>query len=368
VSDEKTEKPTDKKIEDAREKGQVPVSRDLAKLCTLVVVAEIAFASRSLWRESIESLMNLTLMRAGQPFLPALIEVFTSAGLLSALVFAVFFVVCSVVGVVAFWGQFGVLIAPEAITPKFDKLNPVNGLKQLFSKKKLIELLMSTGKASIIGWIIFILVRDELPNIISLSGGEPKDIFNAFIELVRSVFHVIVVLCLCLGLIDFGIQKYFHMKELMMDKEEVKREYKEMEGDPMIKGKRKQLAHEWANSAPAAKTKDANAVVVNPTHFAVAMLYDPETAAVPIVLTKGKDEVAQAIIQSAKESGIPVIRHVWLARTLYATCRPDTVVPRSSYEAVAYVYAVVNELVAMKATDREVELETLGEPPEAYGG
>jgi type III secretion protein U len=98
------------------------------------------------------------------------------------------------------------------------------------------------------------------------------------------------------------------------------------------------------------------------------MLYDPETAAVPIVLTKGKDEVAQAIIQSAKESGIPVIRHVWLARTLYATCRPDTVVPRSSYEAVAYVYAVVNELVAMKATDREVELETLGEPPEAYGG
>jgi type III secretion protein U len=366
VSDDKTEKPTDKKIEDAREKGPVPVNRHQARLCTLVVVAEIAFGTRTMWRESIESLMNLGIMRIGQPFEAALQEVFISATIVIAVVFALYFVVCSVVGVAAFWGQFGVLIAPEAITPKFDKLNPVNGLKQLISKKKLVELLMSIFKGAIIGWIVYILVRDELPNIVLLSGGEPKDIFNGFIELVRSVFHVIVVVCLCLGAIDFGLQKYFHMKELMMDKEEVKREYKEMEGDPLIKGKRKQLAHEWANQAPAAKTKDANAVVVNPTHFAVAMLYDPEEAAVPIVLTKGKDEVAQAIIRSARESGIPVIRHVWLARTLYATCRPDTVVPKSSYEAVAYVYAVVNELVAMNATDREVELESLGEPPEAY--
>jgi type III secretion protein U len=133
----------------------------------------------------------------------------------------------------------------------------------------------------------------------------------------------------------------------------------------MIKQKRKQLAHEWANSAPVAKTQDANALVVNPTHFAVAMLYDPKEAAVPIVLAKGKDELARAMIQRAKECGIPVIRHVWLARTLYATCRPDTFVPKSSYEAVAYVYAVVNELVAMNETHREVELESRGEPPEA---
>jgi type III secretion protein U len=366
VSDDKTEQPTDKKLEDAREKGQVAVSRDLAKCAILGVVAEIAFGTHKLWRESIESLMTLGLSRIGQPFQPAMWEMFISAGTLLAIVFSIFFIVCTVVGVVAFWAQFGILISPDAVTPKFDKLNPINGLKQLFSKKKLIELLMSSAKASVIGLIIYLLVRSELPGIISLSGGEPKDIFNGFIEMVKSVFHVILVLCIILAVIDFAMQKYFHIKGLMMDKEEIKREYKETEGDPLIKGKRKQLAMQWAMSGPAAKTKDANAVVVNPTHFAVALLYDPEEAAVPIVLTKGKDEVAHSIIKSAKDAGIPVIRHVWLARTLYATCKDDTVVPRSSYEAVAYVYAVVNELVAMNMTDREIELEALGEPPESY--
>jgi type III secretion protein U len=134
----------------------------------------------------------------------------------------------------------------------------------------------------------------------------------------------------------------------------------------MVKGQRKQLAREWANEAPAARTEQANAVVVNPTHFAVAMFYDPAEAMVPVVLAKGKDDIAQAMIQRAREFNIPVIRHVWLARTLYATSRQDSVIPKSSYEAVAQVYAVVNELVAMKDTGREVELESEGEPPESY--
>jgi type III secretion protein U len=151
-----------------------------------------------------------------------------------------------------------------------------------------------------------------------------------------------------------------------MDMEEIKREFKESEGDPMVKGQRKQLAREWANEAPAAKTEKANAVVVNPTHFAVAMFYDPKEAMVPIVLAKGKDDIAQAMIQRAREFNIPVIRHVWLARTLYATGRQDSVIPKSSYEAVAQVYAVVNELVAMNDLGRNVELESLGEPPESY--
>jgi type III secretion protein U len=171
-----------------------------------------------------------------------------------------------------------------------------------------------------------------------------------------------------LAMIDFAMQKYFHTKELMMDMEEIKKEYKESEGDPMVKGQRKQLAREWANSDPVKKTDDANAVVVNPTHFAVAMLFDQNLTPVPVVLAKGKDEVAQAMIRRAKERGIPVIRHVWLARTLYATCRPDTVVPKSSYEAVALVYAVVLELIAQNETQRTVELESFGDPPAPFEG
>jgi type III secretion protein U len=209
-------------------------------------------------------------------------------------------------------------------------------------------------------------VKAELPTIVHLAAGAPNDAYFGFIAMLRGIFHALVGLCIVAGIVDLGIQKAFHKKDLMMDKEEIKREYKESEGDPMVKGQRKQLARQWANESPSAKTQKANAVVVNPTHFAVAMFYDADEAMVPVVLAKGKDEIAQAMIRTAREHQIPVIRHVWLARTLYATAQADSVIPKSSYEAVAQVYAVVNELVAMRDTGREVELESLGEPPASY--
>ncbi|WP_211474756.1 type III secretion system export apparatus subunit SctU [Collimonas humicola] len=364
MSAEKNEKPTDKKIRDARDKGQIAVSRDLSKLAMLLVVMEIALGAERLWRDAIDSLMEIAVSGVGRPFAAASAELFSAAGQLLLVVFFLFFLVCSVVAVFANWGQFGVLIAPEAITPKFDKLNPASGLAQLFSKKKLGELLLAVFKATLIGWLSFILVRDQLPAIVQFAGGEPKDIYFGFIALTRSIFHVLVALFLVLGLIDFAMQKYFHSKSLNMDMEEIKREYREMEGDPLVKGMRKRLGREWAMEGPVNQTKGANAVVVNPTHFAVAMLYNEETP-VPLVLARGKDETAQAMIQAARDCGIPVIRHVWLARTLYATCGPDDVIPRSSYESVAYVYAVVNELRLSNQIDRVVELESRGEPPHA---
>jgi len=286
-----------------------------------------------------------------------------SALILLAVVFFAFFVICPVVALAAHWGQFGVLIATEALEPKFDKLNPVNGLKQIISKKKLVELLTTVLKSVLIGLLSYSLIRGQLANIVSLAGGTPGDVYQAFVTLLQSIFHVIVVVCLILGAIDFAVQKYFHKKELMMDKEEIKREHKESEGDPMVKGQRKQLARQWANEAPAARTERANAVVVNPTHFAVAMFYDAGEPMLPMVVAKGRDDVAQAMIRRAHECGIPVIRHVWLARTLYATGREDTAVPRASYQAVAHVYAVVHELVAQGDVQLEVELEAFGEQP-----
>lgn len=363
MSEEKNEEPTDKKIEDAKKKGQIAVSRDLAKLATLVVVAETAFATAGLWRAAISELMTSGIGAVGQDFATAMQNQLMSALMLLAVVFFAFFIICPVVALTAHWGQFGVLIASEALEPKFDKLNPVNGLKQIVSKKKLVELLTTVCKSVLIALLSYSLIRGQLANIVSLAGGAPDDVYQAFITLLRSIFHVIVIVCLVLGMLDFAVQKYFHKKELMMDMEEIKREHKESEGDPMVKGQRKQLARQWANETPAARTESANAVVVNPTHFAVAMFYDAGEPMVPVVLARGKDEVAQAMIRRAHDCGIPVIRHVWLARTLYATCREDTVVPRSSYQAVAQVYAVVHELVAQGDVQREVELEAFGEQP-----
>lgn len=362
MSGEKNEEPTDKKRDDARKKGQVAVSRDLARLVTLVAVMEFAFVTEPLWRQSILSLFTVATNGIGQPFPAVMSEMLHAAGTLLMLVFGACFVLCTVMAMAAYWGQFGVLIAPEVLTPKLDKLDPINGIKQLFSKKKLGELLMSLLKATLVALITYILIRDNLGTILQFAGGTPDGIYLAFFTLVRLIFHVVAGVFLVICIIDFAMQKYFHTKSLKMDMEEIKREYRESDGDPMVKGKRKQLARELAQEGPAETTEQANALVVNPTHFAVAMLFD-HTTPVPVVLAKGKDEIAQAMIARARECGIPVIRHVWLARTLYATCRPNTVVPKSSYEAVAHVYAVVNELVRANQTGRIVELENYGDPP-----
>lgn len=368
MSGEKTEKPTDKKLEDAKKQGDVAVSQDLAHVVGLLAVAETAFLSEPLWRNSLFSLFDLSMSIQTQSFSSALPAMLSAAGLVLAVAFAVIAIVNIIAVVVGHWGQTGVMITFDTLSPSLNKLNPVNAIKQLFSRKKLAELLMTVLKAVLIGWVAYLVIRSHLPSIVALAGGNPQDIYTGFMTLLKTTFHLIVALCLIIAVIDFVVQKHIHTKKHMMSLEDIKNEHKESEGDPLIKNLRKRLARELANSDPVQKTDDANAVVVNPTHFAIAMLYDPETAAVPVVLAKGKDETAQAMIKRAKERGIPVIRHVWLARTLYATCKEDTVIPRSSYEAAAYVYAVVHELHATNQLDRVVELEMRGEPPSSYKG
>ncbi|MCH8621959.1 type III secretion system export apparatus subunit SctU [Undibacterium sp. TS12] len=363
MSEEKNEKPTDKKLEDARKKGQVAVSRDLAKLISLVAVMELAFLTEPLWRAAMMTLLETSVTTIGLPFEQAADTVMQAAVSLLFLIFFVFFLVCTVIGMFAYWGQIGVLCASEVLSPKFEKIDPVNGMKQLFSKKKLMELVLSLIKAGLIGLLAYSQIRQNLPDIVQLSAGNPLHIYFGFFSLVRSTFHVLVVLFLMIGLLDFAMQKYLHVESLKMDMEEIKREYKESEGDPLVKGMRKQLARQWASEAPVSKTSEANAVVVNPTHFAIAILFD-ESTPVPKVLAKGKDEVARAMIARAHECGIPVIRHVWLARTLYCACKMNSLVPRSSYEAVAMVYAAIRELMHDK--NAVLELESLGQASAQY--
>ena len=360
---EKTEQPTDKKIEDEREKGNVAISRDIAKLATLFVIGQVAFVTEKMWHGSIDSLFNLAFMRLDKPFHQSLGEMMILAGTLLLTIFGSIGAIAVVVAVLAFWGQIGILLSTKSLELKIERLNPVQGMMQLFSKKKLIELLVSVMKAILIGYVMYLVVNEQLPTILKLSGGSPGDVYYGFVDILYSIFKIIVVVCLSFALFDLVSQRYFHNKSLMMSMDEIKREYKESEGDPLVKGTRKQLAQEWANEAPAGRTEGANAVVVNPTHFAVALFYHPENAPVPMVLAKGKDEIAQAMIARAHQFNIPVIRHVWLARTLYATAQPDTVIPKSSYEAVAHVYAVIQELTESGEMTPVTELETRGEPP-----
>ncbi|MEB0136378.1 type III secretion system export apparatus subunit SctU [Actimicrobium sp. CCC2.4] len=360
---EKTEQPTDKKLEDAREKGQVPVSRDMARLATFFVIGLLSFVTEKLWHASIDSLFELAFLRIGAPFLPAMLEMVTAAGKLLLVIFGAIAITGTVVAIMAFWGQFGILLSAKALEPKLDKLNPVQGMMQLFSKRKLVELVVSIAKAILIGYVLYLVILDQLPTILKLSGGTPHDVYYGFVEMLFSIFKIAVGICFAFSLVDLVSQRHFHTKSLMMSMDEIKREYKESEGDPLVKGTRKQLAQEWANEEPASRTQDANAVVVNPTHFAVALFYDFDAPSVPMVLAKGKDETAQAMIARAHQYNIPVIRHVWLARTLYATAKPDHPIPKASYESVAHVYAVIQEMRDSGDFKPLTELEKYGDAP-----
>ena len=366
MSEEKKEQPTQHKLKKAREDGQVPISRDFASIVKVLAVGEIAFMTESLWRESLESLLLLGVKSVNQPFDVSFAEIMSTARLFFGIVILGCLVMCTVLAFLANWGQFGPLVATKLLKFDLTKLNPVNGIKQLFSQKKLIELLMTLVKVTLVALVMYYLIRGEIGDILALSGGTPKDVYQGFIILLRRAFHIVVGIFFVLAVIDLVVQRALHIKSLRMDLEEIKNESKENEGDPLIKGKRRQLGQELIMSDPVTTTANASAVVVNPTHFAVGLFYDPaKPDTVPIVICKGKDWMAQAMIERAKSLGIPVIRHVWLARTLYATCPPPSVVPRSSYESVAEVFAVVMELNQMDAADRNIELESDGRPPDS---
>jgi type III secretion protein U len=290
-------------------------------------------------------------------------QVLAGAATLLIAVFGACLLGVTVAAVGGHWGQFGILVAPGILTPNLGKLNPMSGIKNLVSLKKVAEVALSLGKVLVLGLVTYMMVRAELPALVTLAGGTPADIYLQFIGLLHALFRALALVCTVIALIDFAVQRHFQTKSLMMSKEDIKREHRNAEGDPMVKGQRRQLAHELADAPAVEQTDGANAVVVNPTHFAVAMRYDADSTPVPLVLAKGKDEVAQAMIRRAHAQGIPVIRHVWLARTLYATGGAGRPVPRASYTAVAHVYAVVQAL-AEGAMAVPLELESAGVGPD----
>lgn len=343
---EKTLAPTPHRLQDARKNGQVPISRDLASCVLLGLGVETVFALEALCRDRFSELVDLSLRAPGGDFTTVLSGMAAASGTLLFLSFLVFLGIGVVAGVLGYWGQFGVLFSAKPLTPSFDKINPVNTLKNIFSRKKLMEVVIAICKLVAMGLLSYVVIRSELPDLVGLAGGGPGHAYAAALAMLRGLFHILFGLSVFLAVFDFIVQRQAHTRQLRMSFEEVVRENKENEGDPLIKGARRELAFEWLNADPVSQTENANAVVVNPTHFAVAMFFDPEKSPVPTVCAKGRDEVARAMIRRAHEKGIPVIRHVWLARTLFATAKEKTAIPRALFDPVALLYSVVEQLEA----------------------
>lgn len=343
---EKTEKATPKQLRDAREKGQIAQSQDINKLLILLAVSEVTLALAVESVNRLQYLIALAVNATGQPFERAIGQLVDEA-LVILLGFMVLSVgVAMVMRLAGGWAQFGFLFAPKALKVDFNKLNPFPQFKQMFSAQNLSNLLMSILKAFGIGFVLYILLWPELRTLILLANADLDTFWRTLLTLFQYILRCTLGLLLVLAAVDFGMQKYFHAKKLRMSKDDVKKEYKQSEGDPMVKGQRRQLAHELLNqpaSSSPPPVEEADMLVVNPTHFAVALYYRPGKTPLPRVHCKGEDDDALALIARAKKARIPVVQSIWLARTLYKV-GTGRYIPRPTLEAVAHIYQLVKQL------------------------
>ena len=346
---EKTEDATPQKLKESRKKGQVGQTPDIPRLLICIGVMETIFALVGSGMQRLEAMVMLPLARLSDPFGHAMQEV-AMDGLMVALYFCG--IVCALIfllRVLGGWIQFGPLFATEALQPKFDAINPVGHLKNMFSAKQLTTLLTSVLKATAIGIVFYLAIKPDLGPLAQLAYGDDLNGFwLSVLALFKKIVRETLALLLLMSSLDFGLQKYFFLKQQRMSHEDIRNEFKQSEGDPHMKGHRKSLSNQILNEAPKPKrevaVEEADMVLINPTHFAVGLYYRPGETPLPRLLYKAEGYEAQEIIEEAKNLQIPVIRFVWLTRTLFRTVQEGEYIPRETLKAVAQVYRLLKEI------------------------
>ena len=352
MSGEKTEQPTPKKIKDARQKGQVFKSKDIVQALLFLTAAAVVTMGGSAYVSELSGLMkeffqpdvmigtmpqNAMLARTGYAWSKVLILM---APLLGALV---------IVSVAGNFIQVKSLFAPEVIKPKFEKLNPISGFKNIFfSPNTYLELAKNLIKFIVVLWVLYLAIKGSLRDIIPTAGMRLDQTASLAGRLMNSMMFKVGAVFAVLGAADFMIQKKLFMKKMKMSKEEVKQEYKEQEGDPHIKHMRKHLMHQLMHGSVAQNVPKATAVVANPTHLAVAIRYEEASMQAPRITAKGQDSMALKIIEIAKEHKVPVVRNIGLAHVLI-DLEIGHEIPEDLYEAVAEVLNFVYQLAAEEA-------------------
>lgn len=361
---EKTEEPTEKKLREARRKGQVAVSQDVPKLLAAIIILSFLFAIQESLMSSGKDAISFAIEKANGNFIQSAGEVFTKIFKMALTI------ILGVVGIAFFmkiigtWMQTGPLFAPEALSLDFNKFNPINQLKNIFSKKKFYEMINNIFKTIILGLLFYYLIKKYFPTLVLLPTGDLDMLWKAATSLFKHAINISLVILLVLAAADFGMQKYFHRKSLMMSVEEVHREYKESEGDPHMKGHLSSLRQEILESEPEdleGIVKQADAVVVNPTHYAVALYYRPGETPLPKILCKGYDDRAKKIIDLARKHDKPIVRYVWLARTLYA--HKGQYIPKPTLQAVAALYQALRPILDNNDDEEADDSESLADNP-----
>ncbi|MDD3008760.1 MAG: flagellar biosynthesis protein FlhB [Arcobacter sp.] len=341
--EEKTEEPTSKKLEDAKNEGNVNKSMEVTGAAILFFGSLYLLFFSSFSLIEIKKLMMFSYGFIGQELDSTIFFTITYTVTLTLLkALAPLFILVIILAMATNWMQFGFVTIPL----KFDlqKLDPIKGIQNIFGFKKLIEALKLTLKLTIIMVVMFILFILTNKEFLMMMNQETTATINTMLQL--SIYFILAILFILIifAIIDFYFSRHYYMKSLRMSKQEIKDEFKNMEGDPQVKGRIRRIQMQMAQKRMMSNVPNADVVITNPTHYAVALKYDNKVNSAPVVAAKGIDFLALKIKDIARENRIPIIENPALARSLYEQIEVDKEIPSSFYKAMAEIFSYIYEL------------------------
>lgn len=362
-AEDRTEEPTEKRRREAREKGQLPRSRELNTLAVLIAGAGGLLIFGAALADALLRLMrgSFQLSRETVMNTDSMLQLLAAGGKLAASgawpVLALL-LLAALIGPIALGGW---LFSSEALAPKFERLNPLAGLKRMFSAKSLLELFKALVKFVVVLLVALLVLQSDRDDLLSMAHEPLEQAIVHSAKVAGWSALWLAVSLLLIAAVDVPYQLWDNRKKLMMTKQEVRDEYKDSEGKPEVKAKVRQMQREMAQRRMMQAVPNADVVITNPTHFAVALKYDPDAAGAPRLLAKGGDQIALKIREIANEHKVTVLESPALARAVFYSTELDQEIPAGLYLAVAQVLAYVYQLRQFRA-GKGKRPDPLGEP------
>jgi type III secretion YscU/HrpY family protein len=349
---DKTEKPTTKRLEDARKKGDVAKSREVTSVVVLALWLALGALTLGYGVARLAALWESLFAVIGQGwavtgFVGAARSIGAQAAEAGVLLVGMLLVPAAALGLLTDFLQAGPVLSFDKLKPKLEHMNPVEGIKRMFTMDNLIELAKSLAKTVllvIIGWLV---VRSSIPEMVGLARTTtlpPGAVGGLTWHLTVKLLAWTLALFAGVALLDSTYQRWSFTKKMRMSLRDIKQEAKESEGDPYIKQQRRQTHQEWSQRQAQHAASNANVLIVNPTHVAIAIDYDRETTPVPTIAAKGEDHVARAMRQAAEEAGVPIVRNIALARDLLARAEVGEIIPADLFDIIAEVILWAREV------------------------
>ena len=357
---EKTEMPTPKKLRDARQKGQVCTSKDIVSTAILVVLfVLLGWMGVALMDDASMLVVYIGRRLSGDPFVATQQAMGLTAFVICKHSF-IFVLVAAVIGIAGNTCQIGFLFTLDPIMPKMEKLNPVEGAKKIFSMKNLFEFLKNVVKVCFLGYLLYKIIWASVPELLTMCYGTVDDIFPCLKLMLKRLAIYTAFGYIVIAVVDRLFQGRNFTKQMMMTKDEVKREYKEMEGSVEVKQAQRQFRDEILNGPdPAKAAKKSNVVVTNPTRLAVGIRFNAEESPLPRICAIGAGPIAKIIRETALEEGIPIMEDKPLARALYAEGKLEDFIPDSLIEPVAEVLKWAKQIQDARKEEEELDSVTL---------